>query len=113
MQHLIGKLTKDLEDYAQEHDLPELATMAEAIQREHEYRMAKSREESRRAMARYFRSVISDYAKGIKRRRRAEDGGTCYDCKFCRGKYPEYICIAHTGESVEWGEYCSRWEEAR
>lgn len=111
MQHISGRLTQDLEDYARAHKIPELATIAEAIQQEHEYRMAKSREESRRAMARYFRSVISDYTKGIKRRRRVEDGGTCYGCKFCRGQYPEYRCIAHMGESVEWGDYCSKWEE--
>lgn len=111
MQHISGRLTQDLEDYARAHKIPELETMAAEIQYEHEHRMERSREETRRAMARYLRSVIGDYTKGIKRRRREEDGGTCQGCKFCRGKYPDYICVEHYGESVEWGEYCSRWEE--
>jgi hypothetical protein len=45
----------------------ELEAVADAIDREHRYRMERSRDDTRRAFAKYLRGVIADYLKGRKR----------------------------------------------
>ena len=47
-----------------------LLDLADAIDADHESRMEQCRRETRRAMARYIRAVVSDYERGIKRVRK-------------------------------------------
>lgn len=110
MQHLRGRLTEELEAYATEHDIPEVMEMAARVQREHEWRMEQCQHETVRAMTRYLRSVVTDYSRGIKRRRRDEDGGTCWHCAYSHGLPPEMVCTIHGGRKVGHGDYCSEWE---
>lgn len=93
----MGKIADPLREYIKSRDwsnretdgeLSELVVMADGIDRDHEWRMEQCRRETKRAFARYIRSVINDYMRGVKRTvpRRAQAwpvGSGRYYCTQC------------------------------
>lgn len=67
----MSRVSEPLRKYARipyrSHQRDQLLGIADEIDREHERRMEQSRNDTRRAFARYLRSVIADYLKGYKR----------------------------------------------
>lgn len=105
-------LTNELKEYAISHSDPELMRIAMSIQECHRTRLEQCRYEARRAAIRYIGGVVSDYKRGIKRKRRPTDGAICSECYFgsYKQEYGCYWCKRHF-RGVGASDYCSEWEE--
>ena len=90
----------------------DLDHIADRIDEEHKRRMDDCRRETRRALVRYLRGVLTDYDKGIKRVRKGDKAEVvrCEDCQYAREMYDRYVCLVrpNIAHFVDADDYCSR-----
>ncbi len=90
----------------------DLDHIADRIDAEHERRMDDCRRETRRALVRYLRGVLTDYDKGIKRVRKGDKAEVvhCEDCMYARETFNRYACLVRPtiAHLVDADDYCSR-----
>lgn len=89
-----------------------LTDYANAIDVAHKSRLDDCRHNTKRALVRYLRGVLTDYDRGIKRVRKDDKAEVvrCKDCQWARRMDDRFVCtvrptLAHL---VDADEYCSR-----
>ena len=89
-----------------------LTDYADAIDAEHKSRLDDCRHNTKRALVRYLRGVLTDYDRGVKRVRKEDKAEVvrCRDCMYARRMDDRFVCtvrptLAHL---VDADEYCSR-----
>ena len=127
-------ITKELREWASKHfgktlddgntlinglemlEMNELLEIADRIDAEHRRRMDDCRRETRRALVRYLRGVLTDYDKGIKRVRKGDKAEVvrCEDCQYAWRTDDRFVCTLRRtlrplgAHLVDADDYCSR-----
>lgn len=99
--------------YGPSSETEELYAIADRIDEEHKRRMDDCRRETRRALVRYLRGVLTDYDKGIKRVRRKDKAEVvrCEDCMYAWRTDDRFMCLARptiAAHLMDADDYCSR-----
>ena len=116
-------ITKNLREYVDvlyEHGtIPALdhgvfGTIADRIDAEYRRRLDTCRENTKRAVIRYLRGVLTDYDRGVKRVRKgdATEVVRCHDCELAidGDAGNSYICVGFASRRVDGDDYCSYGE---
>lgn len=118
----MSEITKELREYALDvanHDAGiayAFKCVADRIDAEYRRRMDDCRRETRRALVRYLRGVLTDYDKGIKRVRKGDvtEVVRCKDCQYAWRTDDRFVCtLCRTlrplgAHLVDADDYCSR-----
>lgn len=91
---------------------PELLEIVDRIDTEHKSRLDDCRHNTKRALVRYLRGVLTDYDRGIKRVRKGDavEVIRCRDCMYARQMDDRFVCTVRPTlmHLVDADEYCSR-----
>lgn len=91
---------------------PNLLEIADRIDMAHKSRLDDCRHNTKRALVRYLRGVLTDYDRGIKRVRKGDAAEVvrCKDCQYAREMADRHVCTVRPllTHFVDGDDYCSR-----
>jgi hypothetical protein len=94
------------------YEMSKLTDYADRIDAEHRRRMDDCRRNTKHALVRYLRGVLTDYDRGIKRVRKgtATEVVRCKDCQWARRMDDRFVCTVRPTlmHLVDDSDYCSR-----